>query len=430
MKSVGSDPGWKLRRLGDLHAGHSGTLDPQNYPDEVFDYYSIPAYQAGGRPAQEAGRNILSNKLELSSPCLLFGKLNPRVEKVWNVTELNERRAIASTEWLPVVPTDELDQSFGYFLLRSGWVMLTARSDVSGSTPSRQRVKPASFYDLRVPLPPIVEQRAIASVLERLCALIEAQVVCEQSAIALKRATNLSVFARGLRGETQKSTEVGPVPYSWEIASLGELGRIGNGSTPKRGLQEYWADGHFPWLTSAKVYDREITDADQFVTDTALRECHLPIVEPGAVLIAITGQGKTLGHCAVLRTRSTLNQHLAYLATDLDRADPSFVRGYLETQYDKLRQVGAGGGSTKGALTCAYLRSVLIPLPRTLEEQREVAAVLDTLDRRIASHRRKRAVLDRLFNALLDKLMVGGIRVADLHIDALVAETPVAGASA
>jgi type I restriction enzyme S subunit len=117
--------------------------------------------------------------------------------------------------------------------------------------------------------------------------------------------------------------------------------------------------------------------------------------------------------------RATINQHIAYIATDLERGDPSFIRGYLETQYDYFRQVGAGGGSTKGALTCAFLRSVPIPLPPTLEEQREIVAILDAIDRKIDLHKRKLAVLDELFNALLHKLMIGEIRVADLDLSAL-----------
>ncbi len=227
------------------------------------------------------------------------------------------------------------------------------------------------------------------------------------------------LFTRGLRGEAQKETEIGSVPERWTAVPLEALGRVGNGSTPKKSVLEYWKDGTYPWLTSAKVYDREIVEADQFVTEKALRECHLPRIGPGAILIAITGQGKTLGHCAVLRMHATINQHIAYIATDLSRADPSFVRGYLETKYDYLRQVGSGGGSTKGALTCAFLRGMPIPLPPTLDEQREIVAILDAIDRKIDLHRRKRAVLDELFKALLHKLMTGGIRVGDLDLSAL-----------
>jgi len=126
--------------------------------------------------------------------------------------------------------------------------------------------------------------------------------------------------------------------------------------------------------------------------------------------------------------RATINQHIAYVTTDLDRADPSFVRGYVETKYDYLRQVGSGGGSTKGALTCAFLRELPIPLPPTLDEQREIVAILDAIDRKVDLHRKKRAVLDELFKALLHKLMTGKIRVADLDLSAL-APAPIAEAA-
>ena len=232
----------------------------------------------------------------------------------------------------------------------------------------------------------------------------------------LQRAAMRTLFMCGLKGEAKKETEIGPVPESWDVVHLGTLGRIGNGSTPRKATSEYWTGGTYPWLTSAKVYDRNIVEADQFVTEFALAECHLPRIEPGAVLIAITGQGKTLGHCAVLDMEATINQHLAYVDVDNTIAHSSFVRGYLETQYDFFRQVGAGGGSTKGALTCTFLRSFPIPLPSALDEQHEIVAILDAIDRKIDLHRRKRAVLDDLFKALLHKLMTGEIRVADLDL--------------
>ncbi len=224
-----------------------------------------------------------------------------------------------------------------------------------------------------------------------------------------------TLFTHGLRGEAQKETEIGPLPESWDVVHLDTLGRIGNGSTPRKATSEYWVGGTYPWLTSAKVYDRNIVEADQFVTEIALAECHLPRIKPGTVLIAITGQGKTLGHCAVLDIQATINQHLAYVEIDSTIARPSFVRGYLETQYDFFRQVGAGGGSTKGALTCAFLRSFPIPLPSALDEQREIVTILDAIDHKIDLHRRKRAVLDHLLKVLLHKLMTGEMRVGEFN---------------
>ena len=341
-------------------------------------------------PGLMVGRSVSVGKLSFSSE--EYWPLNT----VLYVKDFHGNDPLFLSYWLRLFPFDQYAQG------------------VSVPTLNRN-----SFGAVPFPIPNTDEQIKIASALRSL----EESLGLHERALSigheLKRAAMQELFARGLRGEAQKETEIGLVPESWEVVPLGSLGRIGNGSTPKKSVQEYWTGGHFPWLTSAKVYDRDIVAAGQHVTATALRECHLPVIEPGAILIAITGQGKTLGHCAVLRMRATVNQHVAYVATNLDRAEPSFVRGYLETQYAYFRQVGAGGGSTKGALTCGFLREVPVPLPPTLDEQTEIAAILDAIDHKIDLHRRKRAVLDELFKALLHKLMTGEIRVDDLDLSAL-----------
>lgn len=306
-------------------------------------------------------------------------------------------------------PKSEIDPRFFFYALRA--IDLPSR----GYNRHYKALK-----ESEIPLPSRAEQHRIAGLLKLVEDALSLQDAELQTSEGAKKTAMRTLFTRGLRGEAQKNTKIGPVPESWEIVTMGSMGRVGNGSTPKKSIPEYWSGGTFPWLTSAKVYDREIVVAEQFVTAAALRECHLPQLEPGTILIAITGQGKTLGHCAVLCIRATINQHLAYVKPDTSIADSFFVRNYLETQYDYFRQVGSGGGSTKGALTCAFLRSVLIPVP-SLEEQQEIVAILDAIDRKIDLHRRKRAVLDDLFKALLHKLMTGEIRVADLDLSALVA---------
>ena len=76
------------------------------------------------------------------------------------------------------------------------------------------------------------------------------------------------------------------------------------------------------------------------------------------------------------------------------------------------RAISASDG--KFNLNTAAIDSLLLPLPATLSEQREIVAVLDAIDRKIDLHRRKRVVLEELFKALLHKLMMGEIRVEAL----------------
>lgn len=299
---------------------------------------------------------------------------------------------------------------------------------LSGATESLQRGATGirnldwrEYLRFSVPAIPIADQRKIAWLIAGVRTAYRLEEDLVRACSKLQAAVTHALFTRGLRNEPTKDAERDPLPESWEIVPLGALGKVGNGSTPKKSVSAYWANGTFPWLTSAKVYDRDIRAADQFVTEVALKECHLPVVQAGAVLIAITGQGKTLGHCAVLRTPATISQHLAYVQVDPEKALPEFVRGYLETQYESLRQVASGGGSTKGALTCGFLRGLLIPLP-SLQEQKEIAEIVDSIEQKIQLHERRKAVLESLFKALLHKLMSGEIHASDLDLSRMQAK--------
>jgi type I restriction enzyme S subunit len=372
---------------------------------------SIPLEAALNRPRLRRGDVVFNNTntKELVGKCALWDQ---ETDPVFS----NHMTRIRVNE-------DACDPGFLSFAILHHWIVgkseMLARAHVAQASIMGER-----FREIEVPWPHVATQRAIAMTIATVRAACRSDVLQEEHAARLKAATQRELFSRGLRGEGQKESAIGLIPESWDVVSLGGLGRVGNGSTPKKTVPSYWDGGTYPWLTSAKVYDRDIVAADQFVTEEALRECHLPRIAPGAVLIAITGQGKTLGHCAVLRTEATISQHIAYLATDTSRADPSFVRGYLETQYEYLRQVASGGGSTKGALTCAFLRELPLPLPSIMEEQREIVAILDALDRKIDLHRRKRNALEALFKSVLHKLMLGEVSVEDVADRALVQQAP------
>jgi len=154
---------WEVVQLRDAAQYSKVAVDPQSHSDELFDYYSIPAFQVSNDPVLERGGEIRSQKLIVEQGMTLFGKLNPRVPKVWRVTSTSPRRKIASTEFIPLAPIEGRTSSeFLYYLASSGHVLPKSQELVSGSTPSRQRVDVKAFLRLPVPLPPLPEQRRIA----------------------------------------------------------------------------------------------------------------------------------------------------------------------------------------------------------------------------------------------------------------------------
>jgi type I restriction enzyme S subunit len=57
------------------------------------------------------------------------------------------------------------------------------------------------------------------------------------------------------------------------------------------------------------------------------------------------------------------------------------------------------------------------PVPKTKDEQEEVASILDTIDAKLRLYESKKSALQDLFKTTLNKLMTGGTRVRDLDID-------------
>jgi len=267
-----------------------------------------------------------------------------------------------------------------------------------------------------LPLPSLPEQKKIAHILSTVQRAIEAQEGIIQTTTELKKALMHKLFTEGLRNEPQKQTEIGPIPESWDVVELGALAKVGNGSTPKRANQVYWDGGTIPWLNSTKIHDRFITEANQFVTSQAIKECHLPKVAPNSLLIAITGQGKTLGNSAITRIKTCINQHLAYAQFHSTKIVPDFVLWFMQTRYDYLRSIAHGGGSTKGALTCGFLKTLSIPVPST-DEQKEIVTVFQTLEDKQNSAASKQSALQDLFRTLLHERMTSKTRVALIDIN-------------
>jgi type I restriction enzyme S subunit len=114
--------------------------------------------------------------------------------------------------------------------------------------------------------------------------------------------------------------------------------------------------------------------------------------------------------------------YLVRLSVDDRHCLPAFLNYFMNwpaTQDDIKKLASRAVGQAN--INASKLRTVVFPLP-PLDEQREIVAILDAIDRKIDLHRRKRAVLDELFKALLHKLITGEIRVADLDLSALDAK--------
>lgn len=274
--------------------------------------------------------------------------------------------------------------------------------------------------DLAVCLPPDSERLLIADRIDRETTRIDSLIAKKTRFIALlkekRQALITHAVTKGLDPTVKMRDSgvewIGEVPEHWTIQPVKFLATIGNGSTPNKDNNDYWENGAFPWLTSSCVNLEYVNSAQQFVTQKALSECHLPLVQPPAILVGITGQGKTRGMATTLTIQSTINQHIAYLKTKPGKVEIDFLRRFLDAAYDKLRFESDGGGSTKGAITCEQLGNTFASVPPLLEQSsicKKIAEQLSRVDRLMSKTRHSIDLLRERRSAFITAAVTGQI---------------------
>jgi type I restriction enzyme S subunit len=268
-------------------------------------------------------------------------------------------------------------------------------------------------------LPEVGEQAAIASFLDRESAKIDALISEQEKLIVLlaekRQATISHAVTKGLDSDALMNDSnvawMGEVPAHWHIAKLGLYATIENGTTPSRAAPEYWDGGDIPWLASGEVNQLKITEASEFITAAALKNCSLRLLPAGTVVVGMIGQGKTRGMSAILNIPATINQNLAAICPG-SRIEGMYILYLLHAVYEWLREAGRGGN--QAAMNCEILAALRIPLP-PLTEQRVIVDFIEVetakLDLLRAHAEHAVALLKERRSALIAAAVTGQIDV-------------------
>lgn len=281
--------------------------------------------------------------------------------------------------------------------------------------------------DKEIRLAPPDEQEEIARVLRRVESGIELQNRQLQESEGLKRAAMRALFTRGLRSEAQKETEIGLVPECWEIIQFGSVRKWLQYGTSARCTYD---STELPVLRIPNIEPGRVNPTDLKFASLSGTEADRYRLEDGDIIfIRTNGVIERLGTCAVFSGVPENALFASYLIRARLKADvinPHFVAYFFGSEHGASIVSGHATPASDGKynLNTGTIDSFPLPLPPSLDEQREIVAILDAIDRKIDLHRQKRAVLDELFKALLHKLMTGAIRVADLDLSALRASPP------
>ena len=307
----------------------SKSINPAKTPDTIFEMYSVPIY-ATGHPEYLRGDEIASNKAIVRKNDILLCKINPRINRVWVVSDESGKQNIASSEWI-VIRNSEYNPEFLAWYFRTPKFQKFMTSEITGIGGSLTRAQPKCVAEYPVPVLNRKKQDEIVNILDKCKFVIDSRKRELLELDNIIKARFVEMF-----GSIHESTGY---PY----LALKDLSDVISGGTPSRGKAEFWNNGTIPWVKTTELKNNVITDVDEYITEEGLVNSSAKLVPAGTILVAMYGQGKTRGMTAYLDIEASTNQACACILPS-DKIDSMFMWKYFELSYDKLRSLAQGAG--------------------------------------------------------------------------------------
>lgn len=303
------------------------------------------------------------------------------------------------------------DPYFAGFLLGS---LNLARFKTGASVPTLDR---NSFKMLPILVPPLPEQKKIAHILSTVQRAIEAQKQIIQTTAELKKALMHKLFTEGLRNEPQKQTEIGPVPESWEVTTVGDVTEVKGGKRLPKGDKLVEMNTGFPYI--------RVTDLNEFsvdvhgllyLTEKTQRQISRYIINRDDVYISIAGSIGVTGMIPPKLDGANLTENAARLIVrESMQLNSQFLMYWLASHHCQSEIKAQTVKNAQPKLALARIKSLNIPLP-SLDEQREIARALELTRSKTENARAKRDLFQDLLSTLVYELMNAKTRVHGLEV--------------
>lgn len=274
-----------------------------------------------------------------------------------------------------------------------------------------------SLEQFKVILPNISEQQKIASILSKVDEQIEETEQLIVKTKELKKGLMQHLLTKGIGHTEFKQAELGVIPAVWEIKSFEDIMEP-KGEGIRRGpfggalKKEIFVESGYAVYEQQHVIHNLRDTFRYFITAEKFIELKNFEVLAGDVLISCSG---TVGKVLIVPEDSPLgviNQALLRLRPKLKEIDIKFLYYLLTSDFVQKRMLDMTHGSAlKNMVSIGELKSILLAIPNTLEEQQKIASILSTVDEQIEVYEQEKAKYEELKKGLMQQLLTGQIRV-------------------
>lgn len=289
----------------------------------------------------------------------------------------------------------KIDNKWLMYSINSPIIRRRINEYITGTT--RQRISRGNLSKIKISVPPLAEQRRIASILDKADELRKKRQQAIEKLDQLLHATFIDMFGDPVSN-----------PKGWDVYKLKSLtSKIGSGSTPKGGDSSYKNDG-ISLIRSLNIYDGEFSYKNlAFIDQEQANKLKNVILQPNDVLLNITGA--SVARCCIVPKEvlpARVNQHVSILRIK-ENVIPEFLEALLISKPMKLHLLKiSGAGATREALTKLQLQELEIIVP-PLEIQNEFLLKLKIIKSLININLKQLNELDNLFISIQNQAFSG-----------------------
>ncbi len=385
--------GWPIVALRDVAEIERDIIEASAIENGTL-YVGLENIQRGGdfigvRPVDTG--ELASSKFAFSPKHLLYGKLRPYLAKIARP----QFSGICSTDILPVLPGPKLDRNYlAHFLLTPNMVALASSRTTGANLP---RLSPRALEDLKVPLPPLPEQRRIAEVLDR----AEALRVKRRAALAQLDTLTQAIFI-DMFGDPATN------PKGWPTKPLGdvmsEVYRY-----PTYYDITYEEDG-VPEIRGELLQEDGsiVTDRSRLRYISPQTSARFPrtVLAEGDLVMSVRGTIGKIGLVPSTLAGANMTANLIRMAPDRALLDPTFAWHFTQTHWFKGQLANACSSTTILTIKAPDLKRLAIPLPPLALQQLFVRRI-SAVGKLKATYCNSMTELDALFASLQHRAFRG-----------------------
>ena len=385
---------WNMISMGDIALRKGGSVDPKKHQEEVFELYSIPAFDAGA-PEVVAGSTIGSSKKAVQPNDVMISRIVPHIRRACVVRPASRHRQIASGEWI-IFRDERIWPKYLRWLLVGDVFHSAFMRTVSGVGGSLLRARPAEVFKIQIPLPPLPEQRRIAEILDKADALRAKR----RAAIAQLHTFTRSIFL-DMFGDPATN------PKGWPVRTIRDLLESASYGTSEKAE----ATGEFPVLRMNNITRTgEMVFAELKYMPLKADQRDRYLVRTGDVLFNRTNSAELVGKTAIYREANPMAYAGYLIRLRVNRKyEPEYLAAFLNTMYAK-RVLRSMCKSIIGManINATELQALRIPVP-THPVQHEFAGCITAVEKLKATHRVSLVEQDDLFTTLQQRAFRGDL---------------------